>query len=355
MTKARLPAVLAYCRAGYEAECGAELLSFARTSGLDGELAAVPLSAHVVLRLAVPLAQAALEKVFRLHRLIFARQVVFVAGHLPDMLPKDRAGPIAVAAAALGQPLADLWLETADTNDAKELSGLCRRLTGLLQAELETAQILQSTAANRLHVFFISGTEVLLGVSSVAHSSPWPMGIPRLRMPREAPSRSTLKLAEAFGTLLDDDERDRLIKPGMRAVDLGAAPGGWSWQAAQRGLHVVAVDNGPMAPAVLATGLVEHLRADGFIWRPRRPVDWLFCDMVAKPARVAALVADWLARGAARRAIFNLKLPMKKRIEAIEQCRAAMEQAGRKAGVPIALRFKHLYHDRDEITGYANR
>lgn len=66
-------------------------------------------------------------------------------------------------------------------------------------------------------------------------------------------------------------------------------------------------------------------------------------------------MADWLARGAARRAIFNLKLPMKKRIEAIEQCRAAMEQAGRKAGVPIALRFKHLYHDRDEITGYANR
>ncbi|WP_018872362.1 23S rRNA (uridine(2552)-2'-O)-methyltransferase RlmE [Thioalkalivibrio sp. ALJ16] len=30
------------------------------------------------------------------------------------------------------------------------------------------------------------------------------------------------------------DERDRLLKPGMRVVDLGAAPGGWTQYAAQK-------------------------------------------------------------------------------------------------------------------------
>ena len=45
--------------------------------------------------------------------------------------------------------------------------------------------------------------------------------------------------------LLEIDRKDRLLKPGMRVVDLGAAPGGWSQVAAERvqpGGTVVAVD-----------------------------------------------------------------------------------------------------------------
>ena len=55
-------------------------------------------------------------------------------------------------------------------------------------------------------------------------------------------SRATYKLLEI-------DEKDRLIKPGMTVVDLGAAPGGWSQMAARlvgdKG-HVVAMDILPM-------------------------------------------------------------------------------------------------------------
>ena len=40
-------------------------------------------------------------------------------------------------------------------------------------------------------------------------------------------SRAVYKLAEI-------DRRDRLLRPGMRVVDLGAAPGGWSQYAADR-------------------------------------------------------------------------------------------------------------------------
>ena len=49
--------------------------------------------------------------------------------------------------------------------------------------------------------------------------------------------------------LLEVQNKDKLIKPGMRVVDLGAAPGGWSQLAAQwvgsRG-HVYALDVLPM-------------------------------------------------------------------------------------------------------------
>lgn len=51
-------------------------------------------------------------------------------------------------------------------------------------------------------------------------------------------SRAVYKLAEI-------DEKDRLIKPGMTVVDLGAAPGGWSQYAARKvGRHgrVIAMD-----------------------------------------------------------------------------------------------------------------
>jgi 23S rRNA (cytidine2498-2'-O)-methyltransferase len=178
------------------------------------------------------------------------------------------------------------------------------------------------------------------------------MGIPRLKMPHDAPSRSTLKLAEALIALIGEQERDARLRPGMRAVDLGAAPGGWSWQMARRGVHVIAVDNGPMAASVIATGMVEHLRADGFTWRPRRPADWLLCDMAAQPARIAALAADWIATGQARAAIFNLKLPMKKRLDEVDRCRAIVEERLRKVGLRPRLRLKHLYHDREEVTGY---
>ena len=77
----------------------------------------------------------------------------------------------------------------------------------------------------------------------------------------------------------------------------GAAPGGWSWQLVQRGMQVVAIDNGPMDQALMESGQVTHLREDAFAYKPQRPVDWLVCDMVEKPARVAQLMERWLARG----------------------------------------------------------
>lgn len=57
-------------------------------------------------------------------------------------------------------------------------------------------------------------------------------------------TRSGYRSRAAF-KLLELDARERLIRPGMLVVDLGAAPGGWSQVAAEKtapGGRVVAVD-----------------------------------------------------------------------------------------------------------------
>ena len=99
-------------------------------------------------------------------------------------------------------------------------------------------------------------------------------------MASDAPSRSYLKLAGAFEVFLNRKEQALWLKPQMTAFDLGAAPGGWTWQLVQRGLKVTAVDNGPLKGAAASHPAIRHLRQDGFKFRPQRPVDWLVCDMV---------------------------------------------------------------------------
>jgi 23S rRNA (cytidine2498-2'-O)-methyltransferase len=79
----------------------------------------------------------------------------------------------------------------------------------------------------------------------------------------------------------------------------------------------------------------------------------MVCDMVESPSRVCALAAAWVAQGWCGEAIFNLKLPMKKRWEEVVRARAIVAQA--MGGAPYRLRLKHLYHDREEVTAWLAR
>lgn len=345
--------LLALCRSGFEKEAAAELDELAAELGLIGFVRTRPDSAFVTFETHEPTPFADLAERCDWRSLIFARQLLPWFARLDALPERNRAAPIVAAARLAGQRFAHLMLETPDTDTAKQQSGFCRRFAAPLQRELEKAGAFRdgAKALPELHVLFPDATSAWLCAALPGKAALWPMGVPRLRMLREAASRSTLKLAEAIFTLLSEDERNTSLRAGLRAVDLAAAPGGWTWQLAHRGLRVTAVDNGTMAPSVMATELVEHVRADGFTWRPHRPVEWMVCDMVEQPGRVAALVADWIGTGRCRRSIFNLKLPMKRRLEAVEQCRAIITKRLASQG-PFELRLKHLYHDREEITGY---
>ena len=72
--------------------------------------------------------------------------------------------------------------------------------------------------------------------------------------------------------------------------------------------------------------------------------------MVEQPRRVAALIAQWLGAGLCRYAIFNLKLPMKKRYDETCLCLDLLREA---LGAKADVRAKQLYHDREEITAFA--
>jgi 23S rRNA (cytidine2498-2'-O)-methyltransferase len=343
------------CRPGFETECAAEADSLTRQAGLFGS--ARPKSGdgivHFIFDELFDWQQVARALPFT--AFVFARQRSIWVERVDELPQQDRATPIIDTIRELGLKFARLDVETADTNEAKTLSGFLKRFVPHIERALRAQKLLRDNTPElpTLHLFFKDSSRVDIGVSLANDASPWPMGIARLRMPHEAPSRSTLKLAEAFQALMTEEERVAALRAGLYAVDLGAAPGGWSYQFAQRGLHVFAVDNGPIAPSLMADGMVEHIRADGFNWRPpRKQVDWLVCDMVEQPSRIAQLVADWVATGRARRSIFNLKLPMKKRFEELRRCCQQIDARFKLHGDSYVLRIRHLYHDREEVTAY---
>lgn len=350
--------LLLLCRPGFESECAAEATLIAEHAGLFGKPRHKGGAGfvHFIFDELPEWRTVLADTPFQ--RWVFARQRMVWLERVADLPADDRATPLLTAIEELGVVFGRVWPEMADTNDAKSLSsGFLKRFIPHIERGLAERRILRDKAElPTLHLFFQDSSGVDLCISTPDNASPWPMGIARLRMPRNAPSRSTLKLAEAFEALMTEEERTASLKAGLRAVDLGAAPGGWSFQFAERGLHVYSVDNGILADSLLATGMVEHVRADGFTWRPdRRQVEWMVCDMVEQPSRIAQLVADWTASGRCRRSIFNLKLPMKKRFDELKRCREIIDKRFKQHSDAYVLRFRHLYHDREEVTGYLAR
>ena len=93
-------------------------------------------------------------------------------------------------------------------------------------------------------------------------------------------SRASYKLLEII-------ERDHLLKPGMRVVDLGATPGGWSQVVAQKLAgqgKVIALDLLEMTPLAGVTFIQGDFREDVVLAElvkalDGRPVDLVISDM----------------------------------------------------------------------------
>jgi 23S rRNA (cytidine2498-2'-O)-methyltransferase len=145
------------------------------------------------------------------------------------------------------------------------------------------------------------------------------------------PSRAYLKLWEALTRL------GRWPAPGERCLDLGAAPGGWSWALARLGAEVIAVDKAPLDPAVAAMPGVTWRGESAFGLAPE-PVDWLFSDVICYPARLLALVRRWIAAGAAPNMVCTIKF----------QGATDHDAAAEFAAIPGAVVF-HGAHNKHEL------
>jgi len=168
-------------------------------------------------------------------------------------------------------------------------------------------------------------------------------GQQRMSMDAEAPSRSFLKLEEAFRVF------GREPHEGERVVDLGAAPGGWSYSALKRGALVTAVDNGPLKDPVKSYHGLHHLTVDAFSYKPdeKRGVDWLLCDILEKPDMILNLLHKWLSNPWCHYFIVNLKVGRADPIFLLKEVKDPQ-----RGLLPYCHRLimRHLYHDREEIT-----
>ena len=101
-------------------------------------------------------------------------------------------------------------------------------------------------------------------------------------------SRASYKLMEII-------ERDHLLRPGMRVVDLGAAPGGWSQVVAKQlagSGRVIALDLLEMTPMAGVTFIQGDFREDevlaGLVKAlDGRPVDLVISDMAPNISGIA--------------------------------------------------------------------
>lgn len=351
-----------YCRIGFEKEAAAEITDKSAELGIFGFARVQENTGYVIFECYQSGEADRLAREIPFSRLIFARQMVVISDLLQDLPPTDRITPIVQKYRESSPQLnlrqsTDIWVETADTNEAKELSAFCRKFTVPLRQALKKQEWLnfkqiRDGGGITLHCLFVQSDACYVGYSYNRNHSPYFMGIPRLKFPAEAPSRSALKLEEAILTFIPREEESKRLTEGMIGVDLGACPGGWTYQLVKRGLFVYAVDHGKMAAGLHATGRIEHCREDGFKFQPpkRKKPDWLVCDMVEQPSRIVALIGKWLVNEWCRETIFNLKLPMKKRYAEVRLCLQKLADELTRNGFGFCMQAKHLYHDREEIT-----
>src|SRR5437660_1199214 len=193
-----------------------------------------------------------------------------------------------------------------------------------------------------------------LGISPAeANLSSWPGGARHYAQTPEQISRAEFKLLEALETF------DVELPAHGHALDLGAAPGGWTRLLLDAGLQVVAVD-----PAHLDPRLAKHQRlhhdygyAEGYLEEALRKHSRF--DIIVNDMRMDAREAARLLVKAARCLrpggfiVSTLKLPHEtSAINPLVTLKEAMSILNKRYGV---VQAHQLFHNRQEVTVFAAR
>ncbi|GGA24970.1 SAM-dependent methyltransferase [Paenibacillus physcomitrellae] len=185
---------------------------------------------------------------------------------------------------------------------------------------------------------------VYAGVSTPsANLSDWNGGAVRFQREEGQISRAKFKLLEAertFGIAFSEFSR---------ALDIGAAPGGWTSFLLERGLSVTAVDPADMNPELLKNPNLTYIKknADSVAFEQNQ-FDLLVCDMSWSPKLTARLVIDLLySLVPGGTAVVTIKLLSKKPLALIKEIQEMYTDARMQI-----IQAKQLFHNRDEITLY---
>ena len=275
-----------------------------------------------------------------------------VGGRTPSALGTQAATRIAGSLASAERYALQAWVpDSAALNrladavravEAGAAEALAERLPGVPRVDARDAA---TRGFPVVQICLLSPDTAAVGViASDRALSLAPGGRLRAKVSSERPSRAARKLAEAFAWLGVAPE------PGELCVDLGAAPGGWTWVLLERRARVIAVDPGKLRPDLLKRRGLTYIAGNAFDFEPDEPVDWLFCDMAFRPLEVAKMLARWARRKNAALLVANFKLPMRRKAEIVRDVVAILREGGWSA-----VRARQLYHDREEVTVTARR
>ena len=184
----------------------------------------------------------------------------------------------------------------------------------------------------------------LLGLAPADRQiSNWAGGMRRFAREEGQISRAEFKLLEALELF------HITLPPRGLALDLGAAPGGWTRILRQHGQYVTAVDPAALDPRIAADPNVRHKRmtAEAYLHDEPDQFDLIVNDMrmdARDSARLVVAYARLLHPGGI--VLMTLKLPETRRMPVIDQALQILQGSYHVAGA------RQLFHNRSEVTLY---
>ena len=188
------------------------------------------------------------------------------------------------------------------------------------------------------------GGFILAGISSPCENlCEWSGGIVRFAKDDDQISRAEFKLLEAFELFNIE------AKIGGKALDLGAAPGGWSKVLMEKGYYVTAVDRAVLDSTISRYKRIRFVQKDARHFRGEKDTfDIVTCDINGEPVQAAKAVigtASSLKKGAIL--VMTVKLSGKNFEKTIEKSLKILKNYF------SIERIRQLYHNRDEVTIFA--
>ena len=235
--------------------------------------------------------------------------------------------------------------------DARHDKGLAAMLSSALERSIEEVGGVVSRKDPLTVCSVIVTAEYMLGgVCDVRSAlSSWPGGAVRYRKENSQISRAEFKLLEAMQAF------DIKTWAGQRALDLGAAPGGWTKILAERGVQVTAVDPAALDARCLTIKAVTVISstADEFLLTELRKASPAKFDLLLNDMRMDATEsADFMVRFTpllkpSARGVLTLKLPelsVEQTFNILSKSRSKLETKFKILGM------RQLFHNRSEVT-----
>ncbi len=271
------------------------------------------------------------------------RPPVFVRQLLLEASSVARTSEIAVDASAVANQCRASGSAAVAVRD---VSG--RRRHGLEALETAVASLLAGSSSGNHYLVVATPDEYVTGRilagAGVSDAPFWPAGFPVIPLGQRFVSRSALKLLEAIGLFSVP------LATHGNALDLGAAPGGWSQVLAGYGMRVTAVDPGELDPRVRRQRDVHAVTctAQAFIGATSERFDVVVNDMrldARESARLLVAARPLLLSSAI--ALITLKLPEHSPSIVLKHALAILREGFAILGV------RCLYYNRNEVTVFA--